>query len=1284
MLSPQFKIWLSENGITTTRLPNDITSKEVDYIIASNGVDKASLMLKDSGNNIPMAVRNLMGVRLSKTYDDLASAAEKENDLKGENLYRTKALETALWLGETSTETARGLQILGSVEALGILSPKTLLKNAEREARRQRDKGISKNKKDIEGKKDILNKAQREAVDELGKRKEYTEAKKKVVRAEPAVRKQVPKDLLKKEQEFRATKWDELRKAREAAKERDKSVGFAATPLHAEEVAIAGEIARSYVRSGYYRVQDIVQKLQRDWKKFMGEDLDYDTAVNLIPQETDGRPTQEVLNENEEDKAAESLTNRVMRMLSDPKVAKDDPIIQMINTLFAKVKEKDTAKPELKKKSDIEKIREAITKKKEYASVWEEAKKLVAFRIESNEGLSEEQKADYNQRLQKFYDEVIGEPFSQKQVSVATKDAMKELDIRIDEIVKQHYTVYDATRRTLQEKLVDELGLTDEDAKMFADAVGREFDKIATERKRKALMMGIRTKETLHPKQAKATWEKLIELTNLGAWSDAEFSDAYAEKWGMPKLTEEQKREIERLAELVQKAPEGSRKFETTQDMLRYIAKLGGMDIGEVGMAMWYSSILSGPRTQFKNVFANMMNTLAEFAVSLRRPQFAPQLVYGLGTGWVHGAREAYHIMKSGYNPIRMGKIEVPSTLEQWRFKGKGYNPLNWGKYVARVMIAADAFSYHGLKEMRAWELAMLEARKEGKNKPYKEHWAKATELLYRTSERRSEAELKAKNEGLEGNEFHRRVWELMEQSRPLQMEEETNHFASRGTFNHAPEGTLGLLTDLVGRATQNVAIKVKLPFSDKDVTIRPVKFIVPFTRIISNVANTAIDYTPYGLVRWGKGGLGFEKFEEAAQSKKFRREYTPDERQRVLAKAMIGISAMTAVLLLSGDDEDGEPIIRITANGTGDFRKNYELKEAGGWQQYSIKIGKRWYSYQYTPLFLALAPIGYLRDAQRYQKEDFENMNTWDILQALLSKTATALADMSWMSSVSGLLDAISSDNISDFDKWWEKTMVSTGKSVVYPKLVEQTTQIIDYFSQNPRKDASGIIGKIAKDMPIARNKMNDMLNAVGDPVMYDPFMLVETETADPFWNYTVKHNIWIGKPSQKTVQVYDDNINKERGLTDDEYYQFIRLSGKAIKNRIENEVMTKDLSEEGIKTAVDGIKTEERKKAREMMFGWGEVRMANPKLWSFLVDNDLLPARSSVTIKGKPVRDDKELDAYWEDVEKQFAEFLSETENTKLVKEDQDVWRTVVIERLWNTAQDIVKTQKEAGTGD
>lgn len=1285
ILSPEFKEWIGKHNITSTRIPNSVSEQEMEYIIATNGMDKAAVMMKDMGNNMPEAVRVMMGVRLSKIYDDLANAAQASGDLEGGNMYRIKALDIAMWMDEKSHGMATGLQALGSTMVLSVLSPKTLVMKAEREARRQRDKQLGKSKSDIAGKKKIIEKAQEEAIDELGKTDGYNKAKKKVTGRDSAPRKSVPKEKLAEEQKFRATKWDELRKAREAAKERGKSVGFAATPLHADEVAIAGEIARSYVRSGYYRIQDIARKLQREWKKFMGEDLDYDTAVELIPKETDGKPTEELMGENYIEKAADTLTKRVMRMLADPKTKKDDPIKLMVNTLFAKIKEGDTKKKTPVKQSEAEKIKEAILKKKEYAAVWEEAKELVTFQINSNEALSDEQKADYTERLQKFYDEVIGEPFSQKQVEKVVKETMADLDIKIDEIVKQHYTVYDATRRTLQEKLVDDLGLSEEDAQMFADAVGREFDKIATAKKKAALLRGIKPKETVHPKQAKATWEKLIELSNMGAWSDAEFSEAYAEKWGMPALTEEQAKAIEAFAKLVQETPEGYKKFERTQDMLAYIAKLNGMDVGDVGMALWYASILSGPRTQFKNVFANMANTLFEFVVSARRPQFIKALIYGLGTGWGHGAREAFHILYSGYSPIRMGKIEVPMVLEQWKFKGRGYNPLNWGKYVARVMMAADAFSYHGLKEMRAWELAMLEARKEDvkAQHPSKKQWAIATELLYRTSDRKAEAMAKAEAEGLKSrsNEYWRRVWEIMEKSRPLQVEEETNHFASRGTFNHAPEGTMGLLTDAISHFTQNVAkLSFTIPFTQKDVTVRPLKFVIPFTRIISNVANTAIDYTPYGFIRAKSGGIGFISYEDSVRTAKYRREYTPDEKGREYAKATIGLIAMTGLYILSGDsdDDDREPIITITANGTGDYRKNYELKEKG-WQAYSIKIRgtKRWFSYQYTPLFLALAPIGYLRDIEKYHKEDAETMKWTDTLEAIVSQTMSAMSDMSWMASAAGLMEALSSNDIKTFDRWWQNMAMSTGKSVMYPKLAEQIVQMIDNATMNPRKDATGLTGKMLKDIPIARKGYNDMLNAVGEPIMYDPYMMIEKETTDPFWNYVVKNNAWIGKPTQKATMVFDGEV--ERGLTDDEYYQYIRLSGQAIRNRIENEVMTKELPQEEVVRAVNSIKTEERKRAREMMFGWSGLRTEYPEAWAFLTKNNLLPTRSTVKINDQTLTDPKLVDEYWDEVEVQFAKFMKNRKDVTLSPAARARWKDEINGEsgLWGKAQKVVDSK-------
>jgi hypothetical protein len=1209
-LSTKFKMWLSENGITTTRMPNDMTAQEADYVIASNGMEKASRMVKDLGNNMPESVRALVATRIAKLYDDLSNEALKEGDTETSDEYTDKAIRMADWLGTTATGWARGLQELNSVQVRAILSPRAQLIAAERDARTQRDTQIKENKKDIDSKSKKLKSINEETVASTLANKNVLNVKNKVLGKEK--KPSIPKAKLAEEKKIRTKLWAELKIAREQAREQGKSMGFAATPIHAEEARIAGEITRSLIRSGYYKVQDIIDALKREWKEFLGEVIPDDYAERLIPKDIDGKPIEEALADNYIEKATKKLVTKIDKMLYDPKVKKDDPITQLVNTLFEKVKEKDTTeKKPVTKKPTIEKIREAIEDKKKYASVWESAKEEVTKRIESNPELSEDQIADYNQRLQAFYDEIIGKPYSDKQISDIVRGELRDMDVSIDEIIRQHYTVYDATRRTLQEKFVDELDLSEEDATLLADAVGREFDKIATAKKRSALLRGITPKESIEPKRTKDTWEKLIELSNLGAWSDAEFAEAYADKMGFPKLTEENKKEIERLSRRVQDAKEGFQKFAAIQDLLTYQSKLPGMDWGEVGMAMWYASILSGGRTQFKNAFANVMNTIFEFAVSMRKPQNLPILLGALA-GHGHGLKMFKRIMATGYNPVKGGKVEGVGTLEMWKFKGGAWNPLNWPKYIPRLMTAVDAISYHGLKEMREWELALNMARQEDVKAQYPTlgTMARAMEILNRTKAREDAAIKQAEDEGLTGNSKKIRVWEIMEQSRPLSMVEEANNFALRGTFNHAPEGTLGALTDLVGTATQGVSMQIPIPFSGgKTATVRPLKFFIPFTRIISNVTNVALDYTPYGYVRAAKGGIGFKGYDKPEMTRKIGkgkyRKYSADERQRALTKAIIGTSSMALLYVLSAPrDDDDEPVVTITANGTGDFKTNVELSNATGWQPYSIKVGKRWYSYQYTPLFLALAPVGYLRDAEKYQKSDIEGMEFQHKLQFLLMQTSRAMMDMSWMASLTGLLEALSAKNLGSFDNFWQKMGVSMAKSAIYPKLIEQVVQSYDKVMDIPRKDSNTFWGKVLRDVPVARNAYNTMLNAVGEPVQYDPVMMTDYETLDPFWKFIVDNNAFIGKPSQKQLKVYDD-INKiERLLDDDEYYEYIRLSGSAIKERIENEVMGKNMPMEDVKEEVSKIKAEERARTKIEMFGWGDFRTNHPEEWLIIRD--------------------------------------------------------------------------------
>jgi hypothetical protein len=141
-------------------------------------------------------------------------------------------------------------------------------------------------------------------------------------------------------------------------------------------------------------------------------------------------------------------------------------------------------------------------------------------------------------------------------------------------------------------------------------------------------------------------------------------------------------------------------------------------------------------------------------------------------------------------------------------------------------------------------------------------------------------------------------------------------------------------------------------------------------------------------------------------------------------------------------------------------------------------------------------------------------------------------------------------------------------------------------------------------------------MLNAIGEPVHYDLIQMLGAVKHDPFWDYIDEHNLTIGKPQAKTP-IYDDINKVERGMTNDEYYEFIKKSGQEIKRRVTEEIMTKNLSEDDIQKGVLNIKTEVRNKFRTELFGWGQLRHDHESDWMLMKNNDALQIpRNSVKI--------------------------------------------------------------------
>jgi hypothetical protein len=689
----------------------------------------------------------------------------------------------------------------------------------------------------------------------------------------------------------------------------------------------------------------------------------------------------------------------------------------------------------------------------------------------------------------------------------------------------------------------------------------------ATNRKREIL-------EKTFKKAKKSEVDRIIEAHNSGVLDDATLREEWANIMGYPSLSEEQTTKLRELATKAYEAPEGDQKMVANDELANYIRNIQGINWADVGTALWYANLLSGPSTQALNINANFAEMVGELYTNIAyelgqgkgRRARANFLVKNLWGGLGKGLLAAHKVLTTGVSPYKGHiKFEYPGVLESAKFKGGGFNPANWAKYVFRFMTAADVLFYRGLKEMRSAQLAYRMAMEEGKSRPSKEISAKANEILGNTKERIVEAQKQAESEGLKGIDLKRRVWEILEQQRGQDLNDDANDFAARGTFNYQPEGTLGAIMKPIQKLNETTYVT---------------RLVVPFTRVITNVANRYIDWTPIAFIRVAKGGIGWRN--------ETKRIYTKEERAKVAIKAATGTLAMaTLYALTQTKGEDEEPLIEITANGTGDYRKNYELQQ-GGWQPHSIRVGDKWISYKNTPLALPFAMIGYLNDSMKYKGEKAKDAFAKFGLMAY--GTAKFWTDMTFLSSLSQFMGLIGeggseSQIVSDIERYMRRT----AKSFIVPNLVTQSSRTIQEIADLPIKKSFGFYEEVVRDLPVARDRLNNTYNALGEPVIpqavkrFTPgaSMAINRRRGSKAWDVILKHKAWVGTP-RKTTTTYFPSERVERQLTPEEYTEFIKVSGEKIRKAIETKYdYLMKASPDKVKKALSKIKTNARRKA-------------------------------------------------------------------------------------------------------
>lgn len=781
-----------------------------------------------------------------------------------------------------------------------------------------------------------------------------------------------------------------------------------------------------------------------------------------------------------------------------------------------------------------------------------------------------------------------------REAKKSVKETLKGLDISISKIAISHYTEVDSTKKSLVKKIMEGTELTENEAKEYAKAIEEEFDRLATEKKKKILDTVFNPKERKKP-ELKNLESELLKLTNLGAFKEQDLVEAYADKMGWAKLSQEEISEIERLASIVEESPEGIKRAQAVEDLLGYEAKIKGIPLIDIATSIWYANVLSGYKTQEVNFVANAIQLLLSYGeTAIRNPKTGAFMARGLINGVNRGILEAGSSLKTGYNPIR-GRVEIPSTLELVTFKGGKYNPANSLKYVRRLMVASDVIVFEAQKEMRAYQWARMLAAKENKLDPSINIRQRALDILHANDNTIPDAKIKAAEEAqleidaanaenisssekakkiknIKTNE-KRRVFELVQNSRSPEIIDESNAYAAWNTFNHQATGLLGVITKGVNKVIEtNGATKL-------------LRFVVPFTNVIANVANMGINYTPWGYIRAIRQGSGTDnaKAEWEAMSP------LQQEQRKIelTTKATVGLTLSVAVLMLTikGDDDD-EPLLEITANGYGDYKKNEVLRKAG-WQPYSFRVYNKktkehgdWISYQYTPLLVMLSFIGNLKDYEKYRKGDSEDTIISKMSFAAISASRTFL-DGTFLMSINSFLKSLTeTENVSEEAL---KSSFKIAKGFVLPSLYTQAARDIQRAFDIPEKEVgTSLVAELVRDIPVARNMLNDKVNIWGERSVPDTDKFISKSEDTDLTSTLTDKKIPLTKPNANTTNIIDIEKGKFRAMNGNEFLDYSEERGKylyeTLTDRLED---IKEMSKEDAQKEVNSIVSDASKLA-------------------------------------------------------------------------------------------------------
>jgi hypothetical protein len=820
-------------------------------------------------------------------------------------------------------------------------------------------------------------------------------------------------------------------------------------------------------------------------------------------------------------------------------------------------------------------------------------------------------------------------------------------EVNFRDVVKETLTSRTASRESLIGDIVENSGISRDQAERVADALRQTYEFEAQKSAKSQLETLVKNKDARDArakvKQVKEPdINKLMKLTNMGAFSEERFYNAIADSYNLPTWDPVFAKQLEKEAEQVQNLPEGQFKDQRTGDILNKIAtkytenalnnwrtKEGISKILDLTTSAWQAGVLSGPPTQVVNLLGSHFSVLTEslfeglgYAIKAKDMRYLSDALGSIYSSIAgkEARQEISRALSEGTTQYRVNKMEGASQLENLdpsNLKGLAKGLAGYAsklKYVGRAMLALDAVNMVSA-DMAKQKMATRFFLENASGKSKAEVQKTLNDLFYPDQKVmdgvRATAEKEAA-EGMYGDDkaaqkkwIDRRISELLQKRREEVyngVTEQGTSFAEHATYNDQATGLLGRF--VAGVASQlNAEVKVT-------------KFFLSFMNTLSNIMNQSLDYTLWGSLRAANMSPSQLRFAENSKyaPRKFQ-EGSPEQAAQY-AKSILGTTAFISLAYMAwkGLQEEAEgkvPFFSIHGNGPSNSMDKQQLLATQNWQPNSIRVGNKWFRYVDWPVLgVALGGIGAAYDAVRYKKDE---QTTSELFQAAAMASVSTVLQKNMLQGVTTFIDALNGQNAAV-----QKTAMSRLTSGVVagytnPGLLRwaRNTFGMGKDGQVARLDQGTTEGWLMSMVPASIGYNTPALNTLGEPIS-QPWYSATT------WRFTnannipphpiitplVKAGLMLPNPSKNTEFRFlaaDGSIMKGRlGKYPEAYRRFVQLRGEYMKEALSPSTIDQlaEAAKENKNSAQDYLDSKIGNAARAYAVKILEMELADNKL--------------------------------------------------------------------------------------